>query len=657
MRLILWVFVFTLLSLINAFAENVKDPYENIHYFKLANGLQIYLLSDNKSVNTQISVTVKVGSDIEGDKTYGLSHLVEHIVFRDQRVPHRDYLDYLKDEGATYVNGYTRRYETEFFAQIDSSKAYWATKIFAQMLFDKDVSIVDLKAEKGAIQTEIGEEKWYEKYLWGLKEFFEKSYPPKDNFYTENFALDQPKKLPPNYKAKQNYRTFSLDNVMRHYNTYYYPANMTLKIAGDFNIKQMKSLIEEQYAPINTSGNAAAKRPPENPKLNNKPFFRFIEGYNSNVGYIGAKYVLDNYKKYIILDAYVSNLAKRLQQHLRNELGTTYSINPNHFGTQKAMVATVSFDGLHKEFGKNIKAVNETIQKDLESLDDKIILDALKNYQRSYTSIEHDSESLMDLVGTAQYLREYHNISGKTAFEIFQSITHNEFREVVKNTFKPENSYSYLYRDYYYFPLEMLLLSIVTTILLLFTYFKINLVDRFKKSISYTKRDVLMNRRLSNRFLGFLVFIFALIISSWSVNWLKYLGAKYIIGDAFYFHTIDVPYSYIVTITEPFVYIAMFLLIYRYLFSYYARIDVIENEICLVGNKIQVIQKENIQNLEIETWSIRKFKNIFGYSMLFWKPLLKIQTYQNQHYYLRAGNAKYLEEDLQKWLKVNEIST
>ncbi len=509
-RLTLLAFVFTLLSLINVYAEDIEDPYKNIHYFKLDNGLQIYLLSDNKAVNTQISVKVNVGTDVEDDKTYGLSHLTEHIVFRDQRVPHRDYVDYLKEEGATCVNGTTKRYETEFFATIDSSKSYWVVEAFGQMLFDKKVSMEDLKAEKGAIQTETGEKRWYEKYLWHLIEFIEKIYPPKDTLYSESFALDKPEKLPPAYKAKQNYSTFSLEDVMQHYNAYYYPANMTLKVAGDFDVKQMKSLIEEQYGPINTTGNAAAKLPSENPKLNNKPYLRFIEGSGSNLGYIGAKYILDNYKKYIILDAYVTNLATRLQQHLRNERGATYSISPYHFGDRKrkARVAAVRFDGLRKEFENNIKIVNETIQKDLEHLDDEIILDALKNYQKIYTSVEHDSDSLMDIIDTAQYLREHHDISDKTSFEIFRSITPDEFRAVLKNTFKSENIYSYLYRDYYYFPLEMLVLSILTTFLLFYAYFKINLIDRLNKAISYTKRDVVMNRRLTNRFFGFLVFVF-----------------------------------------------------------------------------------------------------------------------------------------------------
>ncbi len=53
-------------------------------------------------------------------------------------------------------------------------------------------------------------------------------------------------------------------------------------------------------------------------------------------------------------------------------------------------------------------------------------------------------------------------------------------------------------------------------------------------------------------------------------------------GDAFYLHTIDVPYSYIASIADPFFSIAVFLFIYRCLFNYYARMDVVENEIYLV---------------------------------------------------------------------------
>ncbi len=40
------------LSSLSANTDKIKDPYKNIIYMKLENGLQAYILSDKKSVNT-----------------------------------------------------------------------------------------------------------------------------------------------------------------------------------------------------------------------------------------------------------------------------------------------------------------------------------------------------------------------------------------------------------------------------------------------------------------------------------------------------------------------------------------------------------------------------------------------------------------------------
>ena len=42
------------MSLLFANIQQIKDPYKNIVYMKLDNGMQVYLLSDEKSVNTQV---------------------------------------------------------------------------------------------------------------------------------------------------------------------------------------------------------------------------------------------------------------------------------------------------------------------------------------------------------------------------------------------------------------------------------------------------------------------------------------------------------------------------------------------------------------------------------------------------------------------------
>lgn len=225
------------------------DPYKKIEYFVLDNGLEVYLLSDQRATNTNISMEINVGWDIENESNYGLSHLLEHMVFRDKRVPHRDYLDYFKDEGASDVNGFTSRYKTVLTTTIDSNKSYWISEIFAQMIFDKEVDSEDIETEKGAVQVEIGEKVWYDGLANGLvalKDIF----PPSESIDQTHFGLNKEKELPYLYLQKTNNTKFTLEEVMQHYEKYYYPANMILKITGNFNSFKMKKLIKNVYTKV-----------------------------------------------------------------------------------------------------------------------------------------------------------------------------------------------------------------------------------------------------------------------------------------------------------------------------------------------------------------------------------------------------------------------
>jgi len=372
--------IFSLYS--TATASTNSDPYKNIEYYKLDNGMQVYLLSDKKAVNTDILLSVRVGYDVENEDTYGLSHLVEHMVFRDQRVPHHDYLDYIEDEGGTYVNGYTRRYETDYVTTIDSNKSYWITKTFANMLFDKNVTNEDLAVERGALQTEIGEARWYLKPLWYIGKFFKKISPPKEEFYHNEFNLSKEKDLPANYHAQENNKKFTLDEVMAHYHSYYYPANMTLNIVGNFSVEKMKKIIAEGYGKIKKKGTKHTQKPPKDAQLNGKAYRRFYEGVGKNSAYIGVKYLLDDYKKYLILGIYTNNLAKRLQQQIRNKLGKTYSVNPYGFSERNAGVAAINFGSLHKNFEENIRRVDEMLQADIKDINDNTIANAMREYNK-----------------------------------------------------------------------------------------------------------------------------------------------------------------------------------------------------------------------------------------------------------------------------------
>lgn len=640
---------------VSLFASNTlpqKNASDNIVYMKLDNGLQIYLLNDAKAETTRVRLRVGVGFDDATDKTYGISHLVEHLVFRDHRVPHSDYLDYMSDEGATDVNGYTKRYETDYVATIAEKKSDWLVQTFAKMLFNKDLNNEDLRIEKEALQTEIGEPHWFFKPFFALKHFFEFIAPPKEDFYQQQFSLPKTKELPDNYHAQENNRNFTLQALMQRYRQYYYPANMTLFVAGKFNTKQMLNTIQESFGTLHQTGTKSIHEPHYKAKLNQKPFARFFEGVNKNYAFVGAKYVLDNYKKYLILDVYINSLAKRLEQKMRNKLGKTYSVNAHNFGQYDARIIAVSFDGLTDTFSDNIVIAKSMIQTDRQGLSPEMIKKALALYEKkNYLSLEHDSQTLLNLLDIREYLRKEQNITTKSSYAVFQSITPKEFNQTLFKVLAPQNAYTYVTRNYYFFPMDVLVITLSSLALMILIYILLVKYDLKKKGLTYIRRDIIFQRRISSRFIGFLLISFTYLFAAYADEWLIYLFSKWITGNPFYLRTIDVPQSYLVTTMDIILFIFLFFTIYRNLWHYWAKIDVLKEKIIVKGNHVMSIPKEQISQMHIVKPNERKDGKTFGIMLRFWKPLLKIDLKDNKHYYIRTTNAVHLQEDLQHWLE------
>ena len=647
---IVWL-ICSLIFLLHAGDIEKRDPFKSIEYFQLANGLQVYFRADDKAEKTKVRLTVNVGYDNENDDNYGISHLVEHIVFRDRRVPYHDYLDYIKEEGGTDVNGFTQRYETGYIATINTEKSQWLIKTFSTMLFDKDVSDEDLAIEKKALQTEIGELHWYYKPLYSLKHFFEFIMPPRDDIYRQDFSLPEPQKIPDLYHAQENNRKFTLKEVMKRYKEYYYPANMKLFIAGNFDAVSMRKTIESTFGAVKYKGTKKVVQAHFSPKLNDKPYSRFFEGVPANYAYVGTKYLLNDYKKYLIISIYIDALAERLQQQLRNKEGKTYSVNPYEFSDRDAGIQCVGFDGLHDVFSQNISLAEAMIDSDRKGMDDATIEKAMKHYEKEYyASIEHDSDTLMDLIDMAQYLREEQNITKRSSYDIFKSITHEEFQKAISETFDPKNRYKNIRRDYYFFPMDTVVLSLLITALFIFVYIAIYRRELRQKGVVYTQRDVVFQRRTSSRFTGFIILFLTMIMTTALYEWIKYYLLTWVSDDAYYLRTIDVPYSYAAAIVDGLFSIVVFFILYRLIWNYYARIVVLSKEFIAIGNRVLVIPKEDIEKVDVVSWKERENGVTIGTALRFWKPLVALRTRERKVYFIRTSNAVHLKEDIEKWL-------
>ena len=648
MKIYLLLLLFIASSTLQAITS---DPYKNINYFELDNGLKVYILSDAKAVNTQVELDVKVGMSIENEKNAGISHLLEHLIFRDQRIAHKDYVDYLKDEGATFVNGYTSQNETSYVATIDANKSFFLVKEFATMLFDKNVTKEDLEIEKRALQNEIGELKWYHPILYPLSVLFRNlHFPDKPDIFKDSFGLEEDTLPPLNYFYIKNNKDFTLETLLKHYETYYYPKNMTLKIAGNFDAKEMEKLVKEQFGSIQKKGEKSTKDLGYDAALSKEPYRYFSTGESGkSVAYIGGRYILDDYKKYLILEAYSEHLATKMQQLLRNKLGKTYSVLSYNSTQKNAALSGVILESLHKDFASNLKIIQDKIASDVKKIPSKEIQEALHQAELFYASKEHDSKSLMESIETAVYLHEYQHIYDKDAYELFEDIEEQEFQKVVSDTFKNENSYLYIYKDYYLFPFDMLILSLLMIWTLIYIIKKVSSIKVLNGGLSYTHRDVLVTRRLTNVFISFIIVTFMVFVSIFVSEWSSYYIYLALFNNPHFLYTLEEPYSLFVNVIDFIFFIFIYILLSLTLFkNYYVKIDVTQDSLYIVGNRVISIDKDAIIKIEKVSWSMDKFLHICGVSILFFKPLVMIQ-HKNGVCYLRSKNASELEEDLNKW--------
>lgn len=123
---------------------------------KLKNNIP-YIISHNNSYSSvTIIVLFKVGSRNEPLKYYGISHYIEHMLFKgtNKRKKPEDIVNILYRYGAK-VNAFTDRDSTGYFVKIIPEKLEIAMDILSDMIFNSKFADKDLKMEKKVVLNEL----------------------------------------------------------------------------------------------------------------------------------------------------------------------------------------------------------------------------------------------------------------------------------------------------------------------------------------------------------------------------------------------------------------------------------------------------------------------------------------------------------------------
>ncbi|MGB7597334.1 MAG: pitrilysin family protein [Gallionella sp.] len=208
-----------------------------VYEHTLANGLKVIVKEDHRAPVVVQQIWYKVGSIDERTGTTGISHALEHMMFKGTRtVPAGEFSKRIAAAGGS-ENAFTSTDYTAYFQQLYKSRLPLAMKLEADRMqnlnltgkeFGKEIQVV---MEERRMRTDDNPQARMNEIMMATS-------------YEEHPYHN------PVIGWMSDLQNLTVNDVQAWYKTWYAPNNATLVIAGDVNPKEVFALAKRYYGPI-----------------------------------------------------------------------------------------------------------------------------------------------------------------------------------------------------------------------------------------------------------------------------------------------------------------------------------------------------------------------------------------------------------------------
>jgi zinc protease len=225
----------------------------DIKEWRLENGLQVLILEDHAVPLVTVQVWYRVGSRNERPGITGISHFLEHMMFKGTpKYGPGLYTQLIQRYGGTQ-NAFTSYDVTAYYSVLPSSRLELTLDLEADRMAHLLLDPQEIKAEREVVKEE--------------RRLRENS--PTGPMYEVLNALAY-KAHPyqwPTIGWMSDIESITREELEAHYKTYYVPNNATVIIVGDVDINQTMAAVRRYFEPIPQGPPPPPVRPPEPPQL------------------------------------------------------------------------------------------------------------------------------------------------------------------------------------------------------------------------------------------------------------------------------------------------------------------------------------------------------------------------------------------------------
>ena len=325
---------------------------------KLSNGLKI-VTDTNKNVDTVIcAIGVKVGNRQEHKSETGLSHALEHMLFKGTTNRTGEVLNEVVDFVGANTNAYTSNEQTVYYIKGPKEHAELALDVLIDQTQNSIFPTDPMAKEMEVIEQEI-------------KRSFDN---PGDNLY-HNFTKIAFKGNPlalPILGSVEQVLAYTPADMMAYYKKHYHPANMVVSVAG--NIKHSDVVVHvKKYFPETTTKFKKTKTPTLKWHGGESLVHKADENQVSVMvawPVIGraASTIKDEAIAYVVNSVMSGGMSSKLFKEIREKRGLVYSVSSSIDTYEELGYFEISGGTDHKKVGEFLEAtalVLNTFEQDL----------------------------------------------------------------------------------------------------------------------------------------------------------------------------------------------------------------------------------------------------------------------------------------------------
>lgn len=201
--------------------------------FQLKNGLKVLFLESHKSPVVSVQMWVKTGSADEKKGEEGISHFIEHLVFKGTRKYQVGEIAALVEGSGGELNAYTSFDQTVFYVTISKQFSDVALDVISEMMGFPTFDPKEIDNEREVVIEEI-------------KRGQDSPGRRSSQLLFTNIFKKHPYGRPV-IGYEKVVRKVSTKKIKDYYHSRYVPSNMFLVVAGDFDSKEMKEKVDTLF--------------------------------------------------------------------------------------------------------------------------------------------------------------------------------------------------------------------------------------------------------------------------------------------------------------------------------------------------------------------------------------------------------------------------